>query len=119
MLHGVLIVLAVGFLAGEVASRLRLPRLIGMLIAGIAIGLSVLDVLPQPVLDSSSEIRLFTLLVILLKAGLGLDKKKILAQGSVAIRLGFRPGVIEAAVIVPVVLRRKAHGLGVKKAFPT
>ena len=148
MLQGVLIVLSVGFLAGELASRLRLPRLIGMLIAGIAIGPSVLDLLPQPVLDVSSEIRLFTLLVILLKAGLGLDKEKILAQGSVAIRLGFLPATIEAtvvavatrylfgwdwisawlvgwiicaaspAVIVPMMLRLKAEGWGVKKGIP-
>lgn len=148
MLHGVLIVLSAGFLAGEVASRLRLPRLIGMLLAGIALGPSVLDMLPQPVLDFSGEIRLFTLLVILLKAGLGLDKEKILAQGSVAIRLGFLPALIEAtvvavatryifgwdwisawlvgwiicaaspAVIVPMMLRLKAEGWGVKKGIP-
>ncbi len=148
MLHGVFVILAVGFVAGELASRLRLPRLIGMLVAGIAIGPSVLDLLPQPVLDISGEIRLFTLLVILLKAGLGLDKEKILAQGSVAIRLGFLPAVIEAtvvavatryifgwdwisswlvgwiicaaspAVIVPMMLRLKAEGWGVKKGIP-
>ena len=148
MLHGVLIVLSVGFVAGEFATRLRLPRLIGMLVVGIVIGPSVLDVLPQPLLDISAEIRLFTLLVILLKAGLGLDKEKILAQGSVAIRLGFLPAVIEAtavavatryifgwdwisswlvgwiicaaspAVIVPMMLRLKAEGWGVKKGVP-
>ncbi|TVQ36624.1 MAG: sodium:proton antiporter, partial [Spirochaetaceae bacterium] len=148
MLYGILIIISVGFIAGEFASRLRLPRLIGMLVVGIAIGPSVLDVLPQPVLDISAEIRLFTLLVILLKAGLGLDKEKILAQGSVAIRLGFLPAVIEAtvvavatryifgwdwisawlvgwiicaaspAVIVPMMLRLKAEGWGVKKGIP-
>ena len=148
MLLGILIILLAGFLSGEIADRLGLPKLIGMLLCGIIIGPYVMDVLPGVMLELSDEIRMLALLVILFKAGLGLDKKKILAQGSVAIRLGFLPAVIEAsvvaaathyifgwdwlaswllgwiicaaspAVIVPLMLHLKAEGWGVKKGIP-
>lgn len=148
MLLGILIILSIGFLAGEVAGLLRLPKLIGMLVAGIAIGPSALNILSGPVVDISPQIRMFALLVILLKAGLSLDREKILGQGSVAVRLGFVPAVVEAtvvavtthvifgfdwitswlvgwiicaaspAVIVPMMLWLKSKGLGVKKGIP-
>ncbi|TVR63170.1 MAG: sodium:proton antiporter [Spirochaetaceae bacterium] len=148
MLLGVLVIIALGFASGEVASRLRLPRLIGMVAAGILAGPDALDILPGEILAVSGDIRLFALVVILLKAGLGLDKEKIRAHGSVSVRLGFVPATAEAAVvavavrvllgwdwlsawllgwivcaespavIVPAMLRLKAEGLGVKKGIP-
>lgn len=148
MVQGILLILVAGFLAGEIAGRLRLPRLIGMLLAGIIIGPDVLDVMPVAMEELSADIRSLALLVVLLKAGLGLDREKILAEGSVAIRLGFMPAVIEAtvvavasryimgwdwytawllgwvicaaspAVIVPMMLRLKSQGWGVDKGIP-
>ncbi|TVR67001.1 MAG: sodium:proton antiporter [Spirochaetaceae bacterium] len=148
MIQGILLILVAGFLAGEIAGRLRLPKLIGMLLAGIVIGPDLLDVMPAAMTELSAEIRRLALLVVLLKAGLGLDREKILAEGSVAIRLGFMPAVIEAAVvavasryimgwdwytawllgwvicaaspavIVPMMLRLKSEGWGVDKGIP-
>ncbi len=148
MIQGILLILVAGFLAGEIAGRLRLPKLIGMLLAGIVVGPDVLDVMPAAMTGLSEEIRRLALLVVLLKAGLGLDREKILAEGSVAIRLGFMPAVIEAAVvavasryimgwdwytawllgwvicaaspavIVPMMLRLKSEGWGVDKGIP-
>lgn len=148
MLEGILIILLIGFLAGELAGRVKLPKLIGMLLAGIIVGPNYLDILPDDILNISEEIRLLALLFILFKAGLGLDKNKIISQGTVAIRLAFLPAVIEAsvvavatrfifgwewlicfllgwivcaaspAVIVPLMLRLKGEGWGVKKGIP-
>ncbi len=145
MLQGILIIVLLGFLSGEIAGRLGLPRLIGMIVAGIIIGPHALDILPEIIMELSEEIRLLALLIILFKAGLGLDKKKLLSQGSVAIRLAFMPAVIEAgvvavaarmilgwdwilawllgwiicaaspAVIVPMMLRLKSEGWGSEK----
>lgn len=148
MLLGVLIILAVGFVLGEVAGRLGLPKLIGMLFGGVLIGPHVLDILTEPIYAISDEIRLFVLLVILFKAGLGLDKEKLMAQGTVALRLGFIPCIMETlvvaaatrwllgwgwlhcfllgwiicaaspAVIVPMMLKLKSEGWGAKKGIP-
>lgn len=148
LLLGILLILLAGYAFGEIAYHLGLPKLIGMLLCGILIGPHVMDILPEVIHELSDEIRMLALLVILFKAGLGLDKNKIIAQGSVAIRLGFMPAVIEAsvvavathyifgwdwltswllgwiicaaspAVIVPLMLRLKAEGWGVDKGIP-
>ncbi len=147
-LNDCLLVVAGGFLAGEAAHRLRLPRLIGMIGAGMLLGPHLLDALSPALYGVSPEVRMLALLVILLKAGLGLDKGKILSQGTVALRLGFLPAVIEAtvvalatrwifgwewlycwlvawiicaaspAVIVPMMLHLKSRGWGVDKGIP-
>ncbi len=70
MLAGILIITVLGFLAGEVAGKLRLPKLIGMLLLGIMIGPYALNFIPQDFLAFSEEIRLLALLIILFKAGL-------------------------------------------------
>ncbi len=148
MLQGILLISVIGFLAGEIAGLFKLPKLIGMLISGILMGPYVLDILPESILLISEEIRIFVLLVILFKAGLGLDKEKIMSQGTVAVRLGFLPALLETivvagavrwllgwewllafllgwiicaespAVIVPMMLKLKALGRGVKKGIP-
>lgn len=148
MLEGLLIIGIVGYLSGVAAGKLGLPNLIGMLISGIIMGPYVLNVLPGEILELSEEIRMFALFIILFKAGLSIDKEKILNMGSVAIRLGFLPTIIEAsivavaayyifgwdllisfilgwiicapspAVIVPSMLKLKAEGWGVKKGIP-
>jgi len=148
LLLGILIILGVGFILGELAGRLGLPKLIGMLFGGILIGPHVLNILTEPIYNISDEIRLFVLLVILFKAGLGLDKEKLMAQGSVALRLGFIPCIMETlvvaaatrwllgwgwlycfllgwiicaaspAVIVPMMLKLKSEGWGAKKGIP-
>jgi len=148
MLQGILIISLAGFLAGELARRLGLPRLIGMIVAGIMLGPHGADLLTGEIMGISEEIRLLALLIILFKAGLGLDRGKIMSQGSVAIRLAFMPALIEAgvvavaarlilgwewlfawllgwiicaaspAVIVPLMLRLKSEGWGVKKGIP-
>lgn len=148
MIQGILFVVLFGFFGGELAAFLGLPKLMGMIAVGIFLGPEFADLFPQALLSISEEIRLLALLIILFKAGLGLDKKKILAQGSVAIRLAFLPAVVEAsvvalatrmimgwdwllcwllgwiicaaspAVIVPLMLRLKAQGLGGDKGIP-
>lgn len=89
----------VGFLFGEIAGRLRLPRLIGMIAVGMVLGPHLLNLISPALLGISSEARMLALLIILLRAGLGLDKEKILSQGTVALRLGFMPALVEAAVL--------------------
>ncbi len=148
MLEGLLLIIIIGFLLGELSSRLGLPKLIGMFFAGVVMGPYVLDILPEAVLIISDDVRMFALILILFKAGLGLDKDKILSQGTVALRLGFMPAFGEAAifaiatryimgwdwvvswllgwivcaaspaVIVPMMLKLKSEGLGVRKGIP-
>ncbi len=141
-------ILFLGFFASRVSMRLGLPGLIGMIATGIVLGPELADLLSPSIYAISDEVRLLALLIILLKAGLGLDKGKILTQGTVALRLAFLPVVFEAsvvtistrllfgwewlycwllgwiicaaspAVIVPLMLRLKSEGWGTDKGIP-
>lgn len=148
MLASVLWILMMGFFAGQVARRLNAPPLIGMILAGMILGPQVRNVISQDVLSAADELRTLAVMIILMKAGLGLDREKLAQQGSVALRLGFLPATTEAiaiafaamvifkfdfanglllgcvigaespAVIVPGMLRLKSLGLGVTKGIP-
>jgi NhaP-type Na+/H+ or K+/H+ antiporter len=148
MLESILWILVAGFLAGQIARRLHIPALVGMVLAGILLGPQVGNVLSDGVLESATALRTLAVMVILMKAGLGLDREKLQQQGSVALRLGFLPATCEAvvvalaamllfnfdpltglllgcivgaespAVIVPGMLRLKSLGWGVTKGIP-
>ncbi len=147
MLAGILWVGLTGFFGGQLAKRLKLPALVGMILVGILLGPQAGGVLGPAVLASAGAFRTIAVMVILMKAGLGLDRDKLRQQSTVALRLGFLPGVCEAvvvaiasivlfkfdlptglllgcilgaespAVIVPGMLRLKQLGWGVRKGI--
>lgn len=148
MLPSLLLTLLIGFFAGQLARRLKLPALVGMALAGIVLGPQVTQALAPELLASAGVLRTIAVMVILMKAGLGLDREKLAQQGTVALRLGFLPAAFEAiavalgaiwllgfdfatglllgciigaespAVIVPGMLRLKSLGWGVQKGIP-
>ncbi|MGB7088330.1 MAG: cation:proton antiporter, partial [Phormidesmis sp.] len=148
MLKSILWVLLAGFFVGQIARRLKLPPLVGMIAVGILLGPQLGNMIGPAVLGAADALRTIAVMVILMKAGLGLDREKLAQQGTVALRLGFLPGACEAiaiaaistwllqfdvltglllgciigaespAVIVPGMLRLKSLGWGVKKGIP-
>ncbi|NRB08606.1 MAG: cation:proton antiporter [Richelia sp.] len=148
MLISVLWILVAGFFGGQIVRRLGAPPLIGMILVGIGIGPHMANLLSVDVLNTAGELRTVAVMIILMKAGLGLDREKLAQQGTVALRLGFLPAIGEAiviamtgmlifkfdlftglllgcviaaespAVIVPGMLRLKSLGWGVAKGIP-
>ena len=148
MLESVIWILLTGFFVGQVARRLGAPPLIGMILAGIVLGPQVAKIIHPEVLATADSLRTVAVMIILMKAGLGLDREKLKQQGTVALRLGFLPATFEAiaialvaiplfkfdfttglllgciigaespAVIVPGMLRLKSLGWGVTKGIP-
>ncbi|MBD1915733.1 MULTISPECIES: cation:proton antiporter [Cyanophyceae] len=148
MLESMIWILLMGFFVGQIARRLKAPALVGMVLVGIVLGPQVGNVISPGVLAAADGLRTIAVMVILMKAGLGLDREKLAQQGSVALRLGFLPAACEAiaialaamglfqfdlatglllgcvlgaespAVIVPGMLRLKSLGWGVKKGIP-
>lgn len=72
-----LLSLAFIFLAGlslaRIAQKLHLPRIVGMLVAGILLGPYVWNVLDPTILSVSAVLRKIALIIILIKAGLTLN----------------------------------------------
>ncbi|MGB6296382.1 MAG: cation:proton antiporter [Rivularia sp. (in: cyanobacteria)] len=148
MLKSFILILCVGFFVGQIAQRLKVPALVGMILVGIILGPQFTDLIDPALLAASASLRTIAVMVILMKAGLGLDREKLVQQGTVALRLGFLPATCEAlvialaamwifkfdfltglllgciigaespAVIVPGMLRLKSLGWGVNKGIP-
>lgn len=99
MLESTIWILIVGFVAGQFAKRLGAPSLIGMILVGILLGPEGFSRISAGMLANASELRQFAVMVILMRAGLGLDRDKLKQQGGVALRLGFLPAMCEAIAI--------------------
>lgn len=95
MIYSIGIIFLIGILFAKIAELLKLPRLLGMLIAGIIIGPYVLNLIDKDILNISSQLRTIALVIILLRAGLTLDIDKITEVGRPAILLSFLPATFE------------------------
>ena len=108
-----LLSLAFIFLAGlslaRIAQKLHLPRIVGMLVAGILLGPYVWNVLDPTILSVSAVLRKIALIIILIKAGLTLNIKDLKKAGKSAILLSFVPASFE--LVAYVVLAPKLLGI--------
>ena len=149
MLLSLSLVILFGLLANYLFSKLKLPGLLGMLLLGIALGPHGLNWLSTDLLVISGDLRKLALIIILLRAGLGISKDALKKVGSAAIKFSFLPGLIEGftiasismvflgfsfieggilgfiiaavspAVVVPQMLKLSEKGLGTGKGIPT
>ena len=142
-------VLLGGWLAGKLTTMVRLPAVLGMVLTGIAIGCFFGDQLPASLGESSTFLKSLALIIILLKAGLGISRGTLQKAGLAAILMTFIPCLAEGAaltltihylfgfdytvagltafmlaavspaVVVPSMLELKMQGYGRKNAVPT
>ncbi len=89
-----------GLSLGFVFNKLRLPALVGMLLAGIALGPSGFALLDSSLLDISIELRQIALVIILLRAGLALKLGELRQVGRPAVMLCFVPACFEMAGVM-------------------
>ncbi|MBQ5333324.1 MAG: cation:proton antiporter [Oscillospiraceae bacterium] len=95
MLFSLGLIFIVGFSAAEIFRRIKLPRIIGILAAGMIIGPYVLDLLDPSILGISAELRKMSLIIILIKAGLSLDLSDLKKIGRPAVLMSFLPAAFE------------------------
>ncbi len=92
-------VLVLGVVVGWLFSKVKLPSLLGMLIVGMMIGPYGFGLLNGALLDISAELRQVALIVILTRAGLGMDVQKIKKLGLAALLMCFLPAVFEIVAV--------------------
>ncbi|GAA0123192.1 cation:proton antiporter [Clostridium faecium] len=149
MATSIALILLLGFIVNSIFNKIKLPGLLGMLILGVIIGPYGLNLLSDSILAISSDIRKIALIIILLRAGLGINKKELKDVGATAIKFSCIPGIIEGlfiaiictkllgftfieggilgfiisavspAVIVPSMLELIKNKLGTNKGIPT
>jgi NhaP-type Na+/H+ or K+/H+ antiporter len=80
---------------GFICRKLMLPSLIGLLITGILLGPYVLNLIDGSILGISSDLRKIALIIILTRAGLGLDVSGLKKLGRPAFLMCFVPATCE------------------------
>ncbi len=148
MLFSIALLFLSGIALGKIFDLLKLPKLVGMLLAGILLGPYVLNLLDPTILLISPDLRKIALVIILARAGLNLDIEDLRKVGRPAFLLCFVPAcfeilgmvllapiflgvtILEAAimgavvaavspaVIVPKMLRLQESGFGRDKSIP-
>lgn len=148
MLFSAALMLLAGMALGWLCKRAGLPALLGMIVTGIILGPSVLNLIDGSVLSMSAELRRIALIIILARAGLTLDIRDLKKVGRPAVLMCFVPAsfeiagmivlapvlfgmtVVEAAltgavvaavspaVIVPKMIRLMEEGYGTEKSIP-
>ncbi|MDZ8120111.1 cation:proton antiporter [Pontiella agarivorans] len=88
-----------GLLADWIFRRLKMPGLLGMLLLGVVCGPFVCDILQPGFLEASADLRMIALIIILLRAGLELNRDTLNRVGIQALLLSFVPGIFEGATI--------------------
>lgn len=107
MFLSLFLIIVGGMLFGRIAAKCGLPPLVGMVVLGIVLGPSVLDLLHPQLLAVSTEIRTLALVVILVKAGLTLSFNDLKWVGRPAFLLSFVPAsfeIVAYAVLAPLLL---------------
>lgn len=100
MLLSIAFIILSGLCGNLLFKKMKLPGLIGMLIAGIIIGPGFLNLLDDSILSISASIRKIALIIILSRAGLGLDVDTLKRNGRPALLLSFVPATFELLVII-------------------
>lgn len=148
MLLSVALILLVGMGLGWLCRKVKLPGLLGMLVTGIVLGPYVLDLIDPDILNISPQLRKIALVIILTRAGLGLDLSGLKKIGRPAIMMCFVPASFELlgmlllaprflgmtlleaavmgavlaavspAVVVPRMVRLMEEGYGTAKGIP-
>lgn len=143
------IVVLLGLGANKLFEKISLPGLLGMLMVGVIIGPYGMNILQQDLINISADLRKIALIIILLRAGLGINKKDLKRVGTTALKMSCIPGLIEGffiafasvklldftfiqggilgfviaavspAVIVPSMLKLMENNWGTKKGIPT
>ena len=148
MLLSISLILILGTSMGRICQKIKLPSLLGMLVTAVVLGPSVKNLLDDSTLGISPELRKIALIIILTRAGLGLDLSGLKKIGRPAVLMCFVPASFEIlgmilfapklmgitlleaavmgavlaavspAVVVPRMVKLMEEGYGVKEGIP-
>ncbi|HAR86858.1 MAG TPA: potassium transporter [Clostridium sp.] len=99
MATSIAIIILLAIIFNFIFEKMKLPGLLGMLILGIIIGPYGLNLIDGDLLKISPDLRKIALIIILLRAGLGIKKSDLKEIGRPAIKMSCIPGILEGFTI--------------------
>lgn len=99
MILSLAVIITLGLIFNKLFKSIKLPGLLGMLILGIIVGPNMLNLISNDILTISPDLRKIALIVILLRAGLGINRSTLKKVGKTALKMSFLPCVIEGFAI--------------------
>ncbi|RBQ22645.1 K(+)/H(+) antiporter NhaP2 [Candidatus Methanobinarius endosymbioticus] len=142
-------VIILGILCTKLLTRMKIPSFLGFLVIGVMLGPYALNILDHAFMGLTRELSTLAIIILLLRAGLGLSRDAMRKVGRPAVEMSFIPSVIEGvsvvfiahyllgisfieagmlgfilaavspAILVPRMLDLVHRGLGVAKGIPT
>lgn len=88
-----------GWLSSRLFSRMALPGILGMVLFGIALGTFGANYTPELIVSLDPFLKSLALIVILLRAGLGIHKQTLARIGGRAVLMSSVPCLMEAAAL--------------------
>ena len=107
MLTSIALILLLGLFLSSLFSKMRLPGLLGMIIAGIVLSPHAFNLIDKSILSISADLRQIALVIILTRAGLSLDAADLKRTGRPAILMCFVPACTEITgtiILAPILL---------------
>lgn len=95
MIDSLFLIIFLGILLGYLFNIIKIPRIIGMIIAGIIIGPNFFNLISKNILNISEDIRKIALIILLLKVGFSLKFEDLKKVGKSSILLAFIPASLE------------------------
>ncbi len=99
MATSIAIIILLAIIFNFIFEKMKLPGLLGMLILGIIIGPYGLNLIDGDLLKISPDLRKIALIVILLRAGMGIKISDLKKIGKPAIKMSCIPGILEGFFI--------------------
>ena len=99
MALSIALITLLGLLFHKIFQKLHLPGLLGLLLLGVLLGPYGFDQIDSTVLAISGDLRKIALIIILLRAGLGISRDNLNEVGSEALRMSILPCLIEGTVV--------------------
>lgn len=94
------IIIILGLLLGRIFEKIKLPGLLGILILGMLLGPHGLNLISKDILAISGDLRIIALIIILLRAGFGINIESLRKAGMAAVKMSFIPDCIEGFTIM-------------------
>jgi len=143
------LVIIFGIICTKILTRTKIPAFLGFLAIGVLLGPYAFNILDHTFMGLTQELSTLAIIIILLRAGLGLSRESMRKIGRPAVEMSFIPSVIEGtsiifishyflglsfieagmlgfilaavspAILVPRMLDLLEKGLGVLKGIPT